>query len=195
MTTFIYLVYIFVCLFLISVVLLQPGKLGGGLGAIGGGGGGNTVFGARGATTFLQKFTVGMAATFMLLSLLLAYMSTSHSITSDEDERPSRGAAPLPTVESPTPAPTPQPIEIVPSTAPSDDGAAAPTPSQPDAAPAEGTPAPTDEAPAPAEGTTAPTEGTTAPPEGAPAEEAPAPTPAEGGETAPAPAEGAPFNP
>lgn len=99
MTTFIYIVFIFVCLFLIGIVLLQPGKGGGGLGAIGGGGGGgNTVFGARGATTFLQKFTVIMAASFMLLSLLLAYLSTSHSIT-EEAEAPSRGAAPLPTVD------------------------------------------------------------------------------------------------
>src|SRR5690606_38721551 len=93
MTTLVYTIYILICLFLVAVVLLQPGKAGAGLGSTFGGGG-NTVFGARGATTLLQKVTVGAATMFMLLSLLLAVLSRGESVTdsgTDTEELPSEG--------------------------------------------------------------------------------------------------------
>ncbi|MEQ9645195.1 MAG: preprotein translocase subunit SecG, partial [Sandaracinaceae bacterium] len=59
------------------MVLLQQGK-GGGMGAaLGGGGGSNTVFGGAGAGNFLTRLTAIAATLFMVLSALLAYMSTS----------------------------------------------------------------------------------------------------------------------
>lgn len=71
-------IYILNCLFLLMVVLLQAGR-GGGLAMGGGGGGSATVFGNRGASTFLQKLTVWSAAGFMILSMVLAHMSSQRS--------------------------------------------------------------------------------------------------------------------
>jgi preprotein translocase subunit SecG len=59
---------------LVLVVLMQSGKGGGLSGAFGGGGGGQTLFGGAGAATFLNKATVGLAAGFMVTSLLLAVL-------------------------------------------------------------------------------------------------------------------------
>ncbi len=75
MYTFLSIVYVLVCLFLVFVVLLQPGR-GGGMGSSFGGGSSNTVFGASGAGNFLTRLTTASAATFMILSVLLAYMSS-----------------------------------------------------------------------------------------------------------------------
>ena len=68
--------HVFVCLFLITVVLLQQGK-GGGMGVAFGGGTSGSVFGARGAGSFLGKMTAIGAFVFMLNSVVLAYMSSS----------------------------------------------------------------------------------------------------------------------
>jgi preprotein translocase subunit SecG len=75
-TLFIVLHVIF-CLFLILVILLQTGK-GAGIGAAFGGGS-QTVFGPRGAGSFIGKVTGTVAALFMLTSIVLAYQSTSKS--------------------------------------------------------------------------------------------------------------------
>ena len=48
--------HVIVCLFLITVVLLQQGK-GGGMGVAFGGGSSGSVFGARGAGSFLGRLT------------------------------------------------------------------------------------------------------------------------------------------
>src|SRR5688500_1158090 len=74
MTTFLTILYVLVCIFLILVVLLQAGR-GGGMGAAFGGSS-QTVFGGAGAGNFLTRLTVVMAAMFMLLSATLAYMSS-----------------------------------------------------------------------------------------------------------------------
>jgi preprotein translocase subunit SecG len=74
MITFLYIVYVMVCLFLILVVLLQAGK--GGMGAAFGGSS-QTVFGSSGAGNFLTRLTVISAALFMMLSATLTYVSSS----------------------------------------------------------------------------------------------------------------------
>ncbi len=51
-------IYVIICFFLILVVLLQQGK-GADIAGAFGGGGSQTAFGARGATTFLHKLTTG----------------------------------------------------------------------------------------------------------------------------------------
>ena len=77
MATFLSIVYVCVCLFLIASVLLQSGR-GGGMGALGGGmGGSQSVFGGAGANNFLTRVTSICAALFMLLSVALAYLSSS----------------------------------------------------------------------------------------------------------------------
>ena len=78
MFAFVTTVHILVSIFMIFVILLQPGKGEGMGGALGGGGNSNTVFGGRGSVTFLSKVTTGCAIVFMLTSLTLAYRS-SHS--------------------------------------------------------------------------------------------------------------------
>jgi len=72
LTTFLNIVHVSVCIFLILVVLLQQGK-GGGLGAMGGTA---QVFGGRGAGNFMTRLTAGCAAVFMLTSMTLAYYSS-----------------------------------------------------------------------------------------------------------------------
>jgi preprotein translocase subunit SecG len=75
-TTLLEIVHVFVCLFLMLVVLLQQGK-GGGMGAAFGGGATQQVFGGRGAGNILTRATAVCAGIFMLTSVSLAYVSSS----------------------------------------------------------------------------------------------------------------------
>ena len=68
-------VHALACLFLMLVVLIQPGKSGG-LGALTGGGA-QQVFGGRGAGNILTKITWVTATIFFVTSVTLAYLSTS----------------------------------------------------------------------------------------------------------------------
>ena len=70
--------YVIVCLFLIVVVLLQPGK-GDGMGSAFGGSSTGSVFGGRGASTVLTKMTTTAAVLFMVLSIVLARSSADRS--------------------------------------------------------------------------------------------------------------------
>ncbi|HEY5657848.1 MAG TPA: preprotein translocase subunit SecG [Myxococcota bacterium] len=70
--------HVVACIFLVAVVLLQRGR-GAQVGAVFGGGGGGTMFGARGAGNFLTKLTTGAAIVFMLTSLSLSYLGLSGS--------------------------------------------------------------------------------------------------------------------
>ncbi|MFQ5596986.1 MAG: preprotein translocase subunit SecG [Nitrospiria bacterium] len=80
MYTAIVIVHILVCLILIGVVLLQTGK-GAEMGATFGGSS-QTIFGSRGAATFLSKLTVGAAVIFMVTSLTLSVLSRERPIVS-----------------------------------------------------------------------------------------------------------------
>lgn len=129
-----------VALFLILVVLLQPGNRGGATAALGGSGS-ETVFGSRGANTFLSKLTVGAAVLFMLTNFSLSMLSGRS--TSVLDAVPMPASAPMAGESSGAKAAKPdQP----------DDGAAPATPgstqgAQPTATneqPSKGAPAPSD---------------------------------------------------
>ena len=80
--------HVFVCLVLILVVLLQSSK-GSGLAGAFGGGGGQTMFGGQETATFLSRMTTYLAVLFMVLSLLLAFLSSRrnaagpHSVVRD----------------------------------------------------------------------------------------------------------------
>lgn len=63
--------HVILCIFMIIVILLQAGK-GADMGAAFGAGSSQTLFGARGAATFLQKITTGAALFFLLTSITLA---------------------------------------------------------------------------------------------------------------------------
>jgi preprotein translocase subunit SecG len=78
MFAFVITIHIVVSVFLIFVILLQPGKGDAMAAFAGGGGSSNTVFGGRGSVTFLSKVTAICAVVFMVTSLTLAWRS-SHS--------------------------------------------------------------------------------------------------------------------
>ena len=126
MTTFLTILHVLVCIFLIGVVLLQRGK-GAEIGAVFGGGGSSTVFGSRGAGSFLSKLTTGAAIVFMITSLSLAYLWTTASSERlfDSEEPVAEGEA-----YEEQPAPEAE-------TAPADPAAAAPAEPAAPAQPAE----------------------------------------------------------
>jgi preprotein translocase subunit SecG len=73
MTVLLKIIHITVSFFLIFIVLIQSSK-GAEMGAAFGGSS-QTLFGSRGAATFLSKLTTVAAIAFMLTSLLLAVVS------------------------------------------------------------------------------------------------------------------------
>lgn len=94
-------VHVLACLFLVIVILLQPGKSGG-MGAFGGGA--QQVFGGRGAGNFLTKTTWVTATTFFLTSITLAYLSSSRDDSLARKAK-QRAASSAPAPEPPPPAP------------------------------------------------------------------------------------------
>ena len=98
MSVVLVVLHVFVCVFLIAVVLLQRGK-GAEIGAVFGGGASSTVFGSRGAGNFLSRLTTIAAAIFMLTSLGLSYLWTATSseglFSSEEAESAPAPEAPL----------------------------------------------------------------------------------------------------
>ena len=110
-----YGLFILSCVVLIVVVLLQPGKAD--AGALFTSSVSSTAFGPRGTQSILARITIGAAAAFMLIALMLALPGLSGSRTVLQSE----------TVPVPTPTPAPSP-----STAPATQAsptAASPSPS------------------------------------------------------------------
>jgi preprotein translocase subunit SecG len=75
LVTVLTVLHVFVCVFLILVVLLQAGK-GGGMGIAFGSSGSQAVFGSSGAGNFLTRLTAICAVIFFVNSMALAYLST-----------------------------------------------------------------------------------------------------------------------
>jgi preprotein translocase subunit SecG len=129
MTLFVEIIYVFACVVLILVVLLQAGR-GGGLGTALGGGASQGVFGGGGGADFLAKLTQGLAATFMVCAVYLAYASAhtgsdrlkSESDKLNPDELLADADAPIDYERvGPNPLPLPEGDEPVP-VVPEDDG-------------------------------------------------------------------------
>ena len=78
MYTFFIILFIFVCISLVMVILLQAGK-GQGLAGTFGGPGAGAVFGGRGAAPFLSKSTGILATLDIILSLLIGYVYKSQN--------------------------------------------------------------------------------------------------------------------
>ncbi|MEW6602184.1 MAG: preprotein translocase subunit SecG [Nitrospirota bacterium] len=77
MYTAVVILHLIVCLFLIFIILIQSSK-GAEMGAAFGGSS-QTLFGSRGAATFLSKLTTGAAILFMITSLSLAIYSVKRT--------------------------------------------------------------------------------------------------------------------
>src|SRR5687767_5866926 len=80
MQTFVTVVHVVLCVFMIFVILLQPGK-DAGMGAALGGGAATSAFGGRGAVTFLSKVTGVCAVLFFVTSLGLSMVGLKGSVT------------------------------------------------------------------------------------------------------------------
>ena len=102
MSSLITTIHIIVCFILIIAVLLQSGKSADLAGAFGGGGS-QTVFGARGAATILSKATTICAVLFMLTSLGLWMLSArgAKSAVRGEETPPKEAAAVTETKKEP----------------------------------------------------------------------------------------------
>ncbi|MBE2250307.1 MAG: preprotein translocase subunit SecG [Myxococcus sp.] len=136
MLAFFTTIHVLLCIFMILVILLQPGK-DAGMGAALGGGAATSAFGGRGAVTFLSKVTAACAVAFFVTSLGLSLVGLKTSAVSKsslvakqhEDADKAKAAeeaakAPAPaTLEKgeaqpppPTPAPdAPKAIDAVPA--------------------------------------------------------------------------------
>jgi preprotein translocase subunit SecG len=133
--------HVFVCIMLMLVVLIQPGKSGG-LGAALGGAGAQQIFGGRGAGNFLTRTTWISASIFFLTSVTLAYLSTSTG-----DSLQDLAKTPVVTPEPATPAPASAPPGAEPNTPPAGAASSAPAPAGDAPAPAAPADAPTEPAP------------------------------------------------
>ncbi len=125
MLIFASVIHVLLCVFMIFVILLQPGK-DAGMGSALGGGAATSAFGGRGAVTFLGKVTAVCAVGFFLTSLGLSFVGMRSSVTSGltgsvtESTKKKEVAAPAPTdikqgaapteEAAPTPVPAPAPI-------------------------------------------------------------------------------------
>ena len=97
MSSALVVLHVVVCIFLIAVVLLQRGK-GAEIGAVFGGGTSGTVFGSRGAGSFLTKLTTVCAVIFMVTSLSISYFWSAGGedrLFSEEIEGEAPAEAPL----------------------------------------------------------------------------------------------------
>jgi preprotein translocase subunit SecG len=78
-TTFVTAIHVLLCVLMIFVILLQPGK-DAGMGAAFGGGAATSAFGGRGAVTFLSKLTAACAIFFFVTSLGLSFAGLHRSV-------------------------------------------------------------------------------------------------------------------
>jgi len=118
-TYILYGLFILSCVVLIISILLQPGKAD--AGALFSSSLSSTAFGPRGTASLLSKITIGAAAAFMLIALMLSLPTLTGSRSVLQSTSQSAPAA------TPTPAPAQQPV---PTTAPATAPAASPAPSK-----------------------------------------------------------------
>lgn len=98
------IIHVFVCLFLVVVVLLQSGKAADLAGAFGGMGS-QTVFGPRGAATVLSRATTIAATVFMLTSMSLSILATRAGKGSSTPDIFKTSGKPVPAQKAPAPVP------------------------------------------------------------------------------------------
>jgi len=131
MYTLLMIVHLVDCFLLVAAVLLQAGK-GAEVGAAFGGSS-QTIFGSRGAATFLSKITIGAAMIFFLTSLGLSILSKERSVISglvNDVQKPTGTKQEAPKAEArktiPSPVPPAPSVQVVPATPPSPAPVAAP---------------------------------------------------------------------
>ena len=138
MLSFISVIHILTCVFIVLFVLLQDPK-GGVLGNLGGGGGGKSLFGSQGAGGFLVQAVKWLAVVFALTSISLSYISAQKNKSSlmeesvnslqDPEQDPEQDSK-----EAPAKAPEGKPPQT-PLKSPPSEGAAPSKPPDPSLAP------------------------------------------------------------
>lgn len=91
-------IYVIVCVFLVLVVLLQQGK-GADVSAAFGASSSQTTFGARGATTLLEKITTWSFVAFSVLAVVISLMQArprSSVLAKAKSAAPAKAAVPVP---------------------------------------------------------------------------------------------------
>jgi len=138
MVIFFTVVHVVLCVFMIFVILLQPGK-DAGMGAALGGGAATSAFGGRGAVTFLSKLTAICAGLFFLTSLGLSFVGVRGSVTSSMATKAAaaKTAAPVPAPGTAAPAPGAQASPKASDAQPAPAAAPTPAPAAPTPAPAQ----------------------------------------------------------
>ena len=97
------IIHVLVCFLMVGAILLQSGK-GAEIGASFGGSS-QTVFGSREPANFLSKFTIIIAAIFMLTSLSLAMLAKERTFSSTViDLKKKETSQPTPEIPATTPA-------------------------------------------------------------------------------------------
>jgi preprotein translocase subunit SecG len=98
LTYILYGLFILACMVLVVVVLLQPGKSG--AGDLFSSSVSSTAFGPRGTASILSKITIGAAAAFMLIALMLSLpaVTGSHSVlqSTEPEATPAPASQPSP---------------------------------------------------------------------------------------------------
>ena len=85
---FLVTLFIFTCILMVIVILMQASKGGGLASSFGGMGAAGGILGARGASSILQRATVGLGIFYGLLCLIISVMSTGTEVpTSTTQER------------------------------------------------------------------------------------------------------------
>jgi preprotein translocase subunit SecG len=112
-------IYVIVCVFLILVVLLQQGK-GADVASAFGASSSQTTFGARGATTLLEKITTWSFVAFSVLAVTISLLQArpkSSVIQSQKGAKPA-AAVPAPATGAalPAPAASAAPVQPAPAT-------------------------------------------------------------------------------
>jgi len=129
MFTFLVILYIFVCVFLILVVLVQQGR-GADLAGAFGGGGSQQTFGPRGASTFLHRLTTGFFVAFIVLALALAVLESRPGTSVIKQGPKNPNAAKKVPATFPLPAPAPAAPPAPTTTAPARTTGAVPAPAK-----------------------------------------------------------------
>ena len=78
-------IHVLLALGLVGLILIQHGK-GADAGAAFGSGAAGSVFGARGAHSFLYKLTAVLAISFFVTSISLAYFASNERVASDPEQ-------------------------------------------------------------------------------------------------------------
>jgi preprotein translocase subunit SecG len=114
-----YTLFILACVVLVVVILLQPGKSG--AGDLFSSSVSSTAFGPRGTASILSKVTIGAAAAFMLIALMLSLPG----VTGTRSVLQSTAPEPTPAPAQPSPAVSQAPAQA-PAASPAASQAASP---------------------------------------------------------------------